>query len=144
MSRYKKNAEDDPRPFNAAIAKLERINDLWYVVDKAKIQGLNEEYFEALECIYRTSMGHLNEKERDKCRVMIKDIERFLDSNENIGSIGGAASLSAIKINSRQASNKADEFAEFLVLLLHKYKLEWLDIKEWEDFRRKNEPIMRG
>jgi RNase P subunit RPR2 len=135
MRRTLNNQEE--RPFNNTIGKLERINELWVEAWKSKINNQTENYYTALECIYISTHPHLSQKEQIDIYAKIKRIERFLDASNT-------QEKNANQLNRRKGSNMCDELAIELSTLTHKYGLEWLDIKGWREYIKSKEPIVQG
>lgn len=142
MAYRRKSSVDeyaDKIPFNNAFGKLYRIGQWWEKAFQAKTMNLIDEYYNLLESIQIEIYAHLSVDERKETDELIKKIEQYLDqSNIPPGQEGVGFQ------NRRLASNKCDALARRLVLLLHKYDLEWFDIKAWQKEQRENEPIMRG
>lgn len=137
------NDYNDRMPLNNSYGKLQRIN-LWFTVaGRAKIEGLLDEYFNALENVYSDIFPHLEEEEAGEIDEAILEIERFLDGSA-ASSLPSGQAENFIRLNRRRGSNLCDKLRLKLGFYAKKYKLEWLDVEEWSQKRRDAEPVVRG
>lgn len=120
MKKY--SGYDETKPFNSSIAYLERLEKRWEDCDEAKLQGNLMQYFRGLHVIFMNTQPFFKEtEERIKCRELIKKCEDEIENSKKINPNAQEIVLTDLEL-------LLDEFREYLVNLLFKYKVTYVQI----------------
>jgi len=122
MNNY--NTMDKNTPFNSSLAFLERIEDTWKDVTKAKLEGNITAYFRLLEDIFRSTHPIFTPGEAQACEDQIKICEGHLSQSHNNKDISMWV-----------AENNCDKLKMMIVKLLFHYKITYFSVEEltWQD-----------